>query len=232
MKDYMDLLVENTRFDKRKPIRQAIYESLRKSIISGIIPAGERLVEQTYAERLNISRTPVREALRMLEVEELVEYVPRVGAAIKRISKEDIIEIFEIRHNLEALAITEAMNSINKNEIREIYDLLSLTEKHNDEGNNEETIRLFGEFNSRIYETSKMIRLKGMINKLDEYFQRFRSFSMSTYDRRVQAIKEHRELLYMIGEKDKEQLNNILRRHLEHSRDAVIDRMKLEGVLK
>jgi ATP synthase F1 gamma subunit len=77
-------------------------------------------VEKEYADRLNISRTPVREALRMLEMEELVEYVPRVGVTVKRISKEDVLEIFKIRHHLEVLAATEAMDNITEEEIKDI----------------------------------------------------------------------------------------------------------------
>lgn len=226
MIDYINLLVRNTNLNQNKPIREMVYESLRKTIISGIIPSGERLVEKTYAEQLNISRTPVREALRILEMEDLVENVPRVGVIIKSISVKDAIEIFEIRHSLEVLALTKAMSSISEEEVNRISELIDLTEKKNEEGNVEEVMRLFGEFNLRIYEASRMNRLNGMISKLDEYIQRFRAISMSSYDRRVQAIKEHREILQRVVEKDKEQIDYVIRRHLSHSLDVVINGIK------
>jgi DNA-binding GntR family transcriptional regulator len=224
--DYMNVVVENTNFNQSKPIRQVVYESLRKTIISGIIPVGERIVEKAYAERLNISRTPVREALRMLETEELVEYLPKVGVIIKRISIEDVIEIFEVRYNLEVLAITEAMNKITENEIKKINELMDLTKLENAKGNTEEVIRLFAEFNLIIYEASRMKRLNVMVSKLNEYIERFRVISMSSFDRREQAIKEHREILQIIVEKDKEQIDSILKKHLEHSLEVVIDEIK------
>jgi DNA-binding GntR family transcriptional regulator len=224
--DYMDVLVKSTNFNQNLPIRQIVYESLRKTIISGIIPVGERIIEKEYAERLNISRTPVREALRMLEIEELVEYIPRIGVVIKRISSEDVIEIFKIRHNLEILAITTAMDHITEEQIKYIEELSNLAEQLNKDGKAEEVIDLFGEFNSKMYEASGMKRLNGMISRLNEYLHRFRNISMADYERREQAIKEHREILKAVVEKNKDDINDIIKRHLSNSLEVVIDEIK------
>jgi DNA-binding GntR family transcriptional regulator len=226
MMDYMEELVKRTVFSQSKPIRESVYESLRKTIISGIIPVGERIVEKEYAERLNISRTPVREALRMLEMEELVENVPRVGIVVKRISVDDVIEIYKIRNNLEVLASITAMENITEEEIKEIEDLLDLTEQKNREGDIEEVMRLFAVFNSKIYEASKMKRLAGMISKLNEYLQRFRNISISENERREKALREHREILSAIVEKDKENIDEIIRKHLDFSMDIVLSEIK------
>jgi DNA-binding GntR family transcriptional regulator len=230
MMDYIDVLVKSTNFNQNIPIRQIVYESLRKTIISGIIPLGERIVEKEYAERLNISRTPVREALRMLEMEELVEYVPRVGVVIKRISSEDVIEIFKIRHNLEVLAATTAMDNITKEQIIEIEELSNLAERQNKEGKVEEVIELFGEFNLKMYEASGMKRLNGMISRLNEYLHRFRHISMADYKKREQAIKEHREILKAVVEKNKEGIDNIIKKHLENSIEVVIEEIRKHEV--
>lgn len=226
MIDYMDVLVNSTNFNQNKPIREVVYESLRKIIISGIIPVGERIIEKEYADRLNISRTPVREALRMLEVEELVENVPRVGVVIKKISVEDVIEIYKIRQNLEVLASVTAMENITADEIKRIEELLDLTEQKNREGDVKEVIRLFGEFNSRIYEASRMKRLAGMISKLNEYLQRFRNISIAEDARREKALREHREILKAIVEKNKEGIDVIIKNHLDYSLDIVMAEIK------
>lgn len=226
MIDYMDELIKNTNFNQSKPIRDVVYESLRKTIISGVIPVGERIVEKEYAERLNISRTPVREALRRLELEELVEYLPRTGVVVKRISIEDVIEIYKIRHNLEVLATTSAMENITEQEIREIEELLDLTEKKNKEGNVEEVVKLFGVFNSKIYEASRMKRLASMISKLNEYLQRFRNISIAENERREKALREHREILKAIKEKNKENIDDIIKRHLDYSLEIVMAEIK------
>jgi DNA-binding GntR family transcriptional regulator len=226
MTNYMDEFVENTSFHQNKPIREVVYESLRKTIISGKIPVGERIIEKEYAERLNISRTPVREALRALEIEELVEYVPRVGVIVKRITMEDVLEIYKIRQHLEVLAALSAMDNITKNEIEDIEDLLTLTENKNQEGDVEEVIRLFGVFNQKIYEASRMKRLTSMISKLNEYLQRFRNISISDNARRESALKDHREILKAISEKDKASIEAIIKDHLEDSLKVVVSEIR------
>ncbi|MFL0269014.1 GntR family transcriptional regulator [Candidatus Clostridium radicumherbarum] len=224
--DYIDKLVESTDFSQNKPISDVVYESLRKTIISGIIPVGERIIEKEYAERLNISRTPIREALRRLEMEELVEYLPRKGVVVKKISTEDVIEIYKIRHSLEVLAAINAMDNITLEEINEIEKLLDLTEEQNRAGKVEEVIKLFGEFNTRIYRASRMKRLESMISRLNEYLQRFRNISISENERREEGIKEHREILKAIIEKDKEGIEFIIKKHLEYSLIIVTSEIK------
>ena len=87
------------------PIREIAYEVLKHAIITGEIPAGERIVETDYAERLHISRTPLREALRKLERDGLVEYVLRRGVVVRAFTMEDVDEIYTIRNALEMLTL-------------------------------------------------------------------------------------------------------------------------------
>ncbi|WPC41237.1 GntR family transcriptional regulator [Clostridium sp. JS66] len=228
MTDYMDEFVKNTNFNQNKPIREIVYEGLRKTIISGVVPVGERIIEKEYAGRLNISRTPVREALRKLEEEELVESVHRIGVVVKRISKEDVIEVYKIRHSLEVLATTTAMENITPKELEELEALLNLTEQKNREGDVKEVIRLFGEFNSLIYKASKMKRLASMISKLNDYIGKFRDISITDDERREKALVEHRQILKTISEKNAEGIDKIIERHLHISLDIVYSTMKDE----
>jgi DNA-binding GntR family transcriptional regulator len=93
----------------------------------------------------------------------------------------------------------------------------------NKEGNRgEEVIDLFGEFNSKIYEASGMKRLNGMISRLNEYLHRFRHISMADYEKREQAIKEHREILKAIVEKNRDGIDDIIEKHLKSSLEVVI----------
>ncbi len=222
MAGYMDEFVKNTNFHTNRPIREVVYESLRNTIISGIIPVGERIVEKEYSERLNISRTPVREALRMLEMEELVEYIPKVGVIVKRITLEDVYEIYKIRHQLEVLAAISAMENITEAEIKELQELLKLTEQKNEEGDVDEVIRLFEVFNQKVYEASRMKRLTSMISKLKEYLQRFRNISISNNYRRELAIADHKKILKAIIEKNKTDIGDIIKEHLDASLQIVL----------
>lgn len=228
MTDYIDEFVKNTNFNQNKPIREIVYEGLRKTIISGVIPVGERIVEKEYAQKLNISRTPVREALRKLEEEELVESVHRIGVVVKRISKEDVIEVYKIRHSLEVLATITAMEHITKKEMEELEALLDLTEQKNREGDVKEVIRLFGEFNSLIYKASRMKRLASMITKLNDYIGKFRDISITDDERRKKALVEHREILKAISQKNAKDIDRIIEKHLNISLDIVYSTMKDE----
>lgn len=228
MIDYIDEFVKNTNFNQNKSIKEIVYEGIRKTIMSGVVPVGGRIIEKEYAERLNTSRTPVREALKKLEEEELVEYIPRVGVVVKRISAEDILEVYKIRQHLEVLATVTAAENITKKEIQEIEELLDLTEAKNEEGDIEEVIRLFGEFNIKIYEASRMKRLTGMLSKLNDYIEKFRDISIGDKERREMALTEHREILKAIVDKNIFIIEKIVKKHLDVSLDIVYATMNNE----
>jgi DNA-binding GntR family transcriptional regulator len=228
MIDYIDEFVKNTNFNQNKSIKEIVYEGLRKTIMSGVVPVGTRIIEKEYAERLNTSRTPVREALKKLEEEELVEYIPRVGVVVKRISAEDILEVYKIRQHLEVLATVTAAENITKKEIQEIEELLDLTEAKNEEGDVDEVIRLFGKFNIKIYEASRMKRLTSMLSKLNDYIEKFRDISIADNERREMALIEHREILKAIVDKNTSTIEKIVKKHLDVSLDIVYATMNNE----
>lgn len=222
MKNWMDEFVKNTDLSQNRPLREVVYESLRKTLIEYSIPVGERFIEKEYSERLNISRTPVREALKQLEEEGLVEYVHRSGVIISKITKDDVIEIYKIRESLELLILTTAMENITPEEIEDIENLLDYTEKVNNEGKTEEVIELFETFNTHIYKASKMKRLPYLIASLNLYLKKFRNISIENEERRLNGIKEHRLMLKSIIEKDVDLAKNVIEKHLKQSVDVVL----------
>ena len=116
--------------DKRdlRPTRDIVFDLLRKAILNGKLISGERIMETSIAQELNISRTPVREAFRKLEAEGLIEYYPKKGSIVKGITKDDIIEIYEMREVLEGLATRLACKYIKDDEIRDLKDTLKQME--------------------------------------------------------------------------------------------------------
>ncbi len=151
---------------------------------------------------------------------------------VKKITVEEVIEIYKIRANLEVLAAEEAMENITPEEIKKIQDLLDLTEEMNNQGNVKEVVRLFAEFNAQIYEASRMKRLVTMISKLSEYLKRFRDISMSENKRREKGLKEHREILNAIVEKNHKDIDEIIKRHLQFSMEIVINEIRAQGIDK
>ncbi len=110
--------------DSYRPLRDVVVDNLRQAIVSGQFPAGMRLMELQLAEKMGVSRTPVREAIRKMELEGLVVMIPRRGAYVADISIKDINEVYEIRTALDVLAAGLAAERIDDDEIREMKELL------------------------------------------------------------------------------------------------------------
>ena len=222
MKNWMDEFVANTDLSQNRPIKEVVYESLKKTLIEGKIPIGERFIEKEYSDRLNISRTPVRESLKQLESEGLVKYIPRTGVVVNRITREDVIEIYKIRSSLEFLVATEAMKYIQQSDADKIYKLLDETEIANKENNIEEVIRLFSVYNTVLYELSHMKILPTIISNLNNYLHKFRKISIEDKVRRENAIIEHRNIIKAILNKDRDLAEVIIKKHLYDSLDVVL----------
>ena len=222
MKNWMDEFVANTDLSQNRPIKEVVYESLKKTLIESKIPIGERFIEKEYSDRLNISRTPVRESLKQLELEGLVKYIPRTGVVVNRITREDVIEIYKIRSSLEFLVATEAMKYIQQSDADKIYKLLDETEIANKENNIEEVIRLFSVYNTELYELSQMKILPTIISNLNNYLHKFRKISIEDKVRRENAIIEHRNIIKAILNKDRDLAEVIIKKHLYDSLDVVL----------
>jgi len=205
-----------------KPIRDIIHETLRNAILDGKIRPGERIVEKEYADRFEISRTPVREAIRKLEIEGLVEYIPRKGVVAKEIDAMDIMEIYLIRRNLESLAIKYVIQNITPAQIRELEDIIFETEEAEQKGDIDSVFQLSKEFNKRLLKAGRMPRLTALINSLQESNERIRRISMSHEERRTGAVKEHKAILQTIKEKDLKKAETLITGHLKKSEETVL----------
>ena len=171
---------------------------------------------------MNISRTPVRESLKQLELEGLVKYIPRTGVVVNKITREDVIEIYKIRSSLEFLVATEAMKYIQESDADKIYKLLDETEIAHKENNIDEVIHLFSVYNTELYELSQMKILPNIISNLNNYLHKFRKISIEDKVRRENAIIEHRNIIKAILNKDRDLAEVIIKKHLYDSLDVVL----------
>lgn len=207
---------------KNKPIREQVYEQLKELIIKGEITPGERIIELEYAEKFNISRTPIREAIRMLELEGLVEVSSKGGVIVKKITKEDIKEIYKIRIALEGIIIEEIIEKDVKN-LCELEELLKTTKEIMDmDSSSKELINLFAKFNSIFYGLSNFKKVVEMINNINLYLIRFRMISLMDIERRKIAFQEHVDLIEYIKNKNLEGALKINRKHLEDSMNFLL----------
>lgn len=222
MGDYINLIFKNVDLNKPQSLNEIVYEGVKKVIINGEIPIGERINEKELASRLNISRTPVREAIKRLKAEQLVEYIPRYGVIVKKISPEDVEEIYKIRYRLDSLASLEAMKHMTEVEYQQFYRLLEETEQLLKEGNMEKTIHLFSVFNEKIYKESKLLRLESIVFDLREYLKRFRDISLNDRLRCEKALEEHYKIIQLMEKGETKMLEKVLKDHLEYSKKFIL----------
>ena len=151
--------LEPIRLDSYQPLREVVCETLRDAVRRGVLKPGERLMEIQLAEELGVSRTPVREAIRKLEMEGYVIMMPRRGTYIADLSIRDINEVFEIRTSLESLASGLAAERITEDELEKLQRLLVEIGAHIKSGDMESIVRTDTEFHDLLYQASRNSRL-------------------------------------------------------------------------
>lgn len=212
------------KIEKSKSMRELVYEELKKMIIEGDIPAGERIVETEYASKFQISRTPIREAIRMLELEGFVEVQAKGGVIVKTITRSDIEEIYRIRIALESIIIEEVIRKANSKDIRRLTRLMEDTEEVMEEYEEEKEIfELFSEFNKLLYDIAKLKRVEEMITNIKLYLSKFRKIAVENDERRKIAFDDHKKIVEAIKNKDFKLALEVNRLHLERSVDFILN---------
>ena len=210
------------KLDSYKPLREVVSETLRDAIVNGVLQPGERLMEIQLAEELGVSRTPVREAIRKLELEGFVVMVPRRGTYVADLSLKDINEVFEIRTALDVLAAGLAAERITDEELEEMERLLVYIGEYIDSENMDKIIEADGQFHDLLYKASRNDRLVGIINNLREQFTRFRSISIAYPGRLKNTWEEHRRLLEAIAQRNADLAMQIAREHMENAEHTLL----------
>ena len=211
-----------------RPIREIAYEVLKHAIVTGEIPAGERIVETDYAERLHISRTPLREALRKLERDGLVEYVLRRGVVVRAFTIEDVDEIYTIRNALEILTLPAIIERATPEHIAALRAKLHEMDKVMATDDIEKLSPMARAFHSEMTRISGKNRILRVIESQDEFINRFSAMAIRQEDRRVQAHEEHYKLVEYIEKRDLEHLEALTRKHIERSKENCLAALELQ----
>lgn len=219
----MDRRLPPVRLDSYKPLREVVSEALREAIVRGDLKPGERLMEIQLADELGVSRTPVREAIRRLEMEGFLVMVPRRGTYVADLSIKDISEVFEIRTSLDVLAAGIAVERITEEELEELERLLVQISEYIDMGDMEKVVEADGQFHDVLYRACRNDRLVGIINNLREQFTRFRAVSINYPGRLKNTLEEHRRLVEAIAARDAETAQRYAREHLENAEQTLLN---------
>jgi len=225
MNETVDKVIGSIDLSQNKPLNEIVYEGIRSAIIKGLIPVGERINEKEYASRMNISRTPIRDSLRRVEKEGLVEYIPRYGVVVKKISVANAEEIYQIRKSLDVLATKNAMKLMKEEDFNEMERLLKETDQANEQNDINKVVHYFSEFNEMIYRFSQMPLLESIVLRLREYLMRFRDISLSGEQRRQKALDEHWLIFNMMKSQQYEEIVPVIEEHLDYSKKFVIAEM-------
>ena len=213
-------------FNDYKPLRDVIFDTIRKAITTGELKPGERLMEVTLAKKMGVSRTPVREAIRRLEIEGLVKMTPRKGAYVANLTIKDIIDVLEIRASLDSLATALSAQRATQNDIRELKQIHNQFEKVVKAENLQGSIKRDVEFHEVIYRSSGNEKLIQISNNLREQFHRFRVMFLKDMVSPKELIKEHFNILESIEKKDSKLSAKYAKIHVENQKKVIINAFK------
>ena len=213
----------NVTMNEYLPLRDVVFNTLRQAILRGELKPGERLMEIQLANKLGVSRTPIREALRKLELEGLVNMVPRKGAEVADITEKSLRDVLEVRKALEELSVQLACEKITEEEIEE---LKRVAERFKDTLNDQDVTKIAEAdvaFHDVIYTATDNQKLSLLLNNLREQMYRYRVEYLKKEEAYPQLIAEHEELIDNISKRNKEEATRIMCEHIDNQVATVIN---------
>ena len=221
MKDFMQ---EN--MDEFLPLREVVFKTLRQSILTGELKPGERLMEIHLAEKLGVSRTPIREAIRKLELEGLVTMIPRRGAEVAKISEKNLKDVLEVRTCLDSLAVRLACQRITDEQIDDLKkacdDFVLATKTGEATAITKADVKL----HDVIVRATGNERLQQMINTLSEQMYRYRLEYIKDADKRQILVVEHDYILKAIRSRHVAEAKKAIREHIDNQEITVSKNIK------
>lgn len=200
--------------DDNYSLSSRVFHTIRENILSGKYVTEEELKEKTIGEELGVSRTPVREALRQLELEGLVTIIPNKGAYVVGISQKDIRDIYEIRSRLEGLCASWAAVNITKEQLDELEENIYLSDFHSAKGNSEQVVELDNKFHEILYNASASKELRHVLLDFHHYVQRVRKITLAVPERAIDSNKEHRKIVEALKAHDAAQAEKLANVHM------------------
>ena len=215
-----------------RPIRDIAYERLKHAIITGEITPGSRIVETVYAEQLHISRTPLREALRKLERDGLVEYELRRGVIVRAFTLNDIEEIFTIRNAMMMLILPSIVDLATPKDVDRLNSILAEMDVAQDKQDCTALATYNRLFHGTLEHISDKRRILSVIDSQEEYIIRFSAVTIASIVRRSHAHQEHHQMADLLKAHDLEGLKELMHHHLEESKETCLKAIRNNGFNK
>lgn len=194
-----------------------VFARLQNDILEGKYKPGDSLKELKLSYQLGVSRTPIREAIRQLELEGLVKAIPNRGAVVIGLSRDDIKDICTIRTLVEGLASKRAASNITAEEIEELEEIIQLEEFYTARNDSEHLIKLDSRFHEILFRASKSLPLKQTLSTFHQYLQRARCASYRIPGRAQKSLEEHKAILEAIKSRDGEKAEKLTTEHVRNA---------------
>ena len=208
------------------PLRDVVFNTLRRAILRGELKPGERLMEIQLANKLGVSRTPIREAIRKLELEGLVLMIPRKGAEVAEITEKNLRDVLEVRCALEELAVQLACDRIDEEGIRELHAAADRFRGRLDSDDITRIAEADEAFHDVIFKATGNDRLIQLLNNLREQMYRYRIEYLKKKECYPQLLEEHATIIRSIEEHDKDSATRITGQHINNQVDTVVGTLK------
>ncbi len=198
-------------------LRGRVFRQLRENILSGVYKENDELREINIGKELGVSRTPVREALRQLELEGLVTIIPNKGAYVTGITQKDVRDIYKVRGVLEGMCARWATKHITEEQIEKLEEIVMLAKFHLEKKgaqNAAQVSELDGKFHKVLYEACDSRILEHVLSDFHKYVQTARRMSVKTKDRAEKSVEEHKRILDAIKSRDGELAEKLASRHI------------------
>lgn len=203
-------------------LRGRVFHKLREDILNGRYKEHEELKEVAIGEEMGVSRTPVREAFRQLELEGLIQIVPNKGAYVTGITAKDVKDIYMIRSSLEGMCARLATEHITKEQLEEIEENVYLASYHASRGHMEQMAELDNRFHHILYEACDSKMLENLLQDFHQYVIRIRKKTLSTKERGIASNEEHRQIMEAIKEGNPDEAERLATCHMINAYDNMV----------
>ena len=203
-------------------LRGRVFHKLREDILNGKYKENEELKEVAIGEELGVSRTPVREAFRQLELEGLIQIVPNKGAYVTGITAKDVKDIYMIRSSLEGMCARLATEHITPEQLEELEENVYLASFHASKGHMEQMAELDNRFHHILYEACDSKMLEKLLQDFHQYVMRIRKKTLSTKERGIASNEEHRQIMEAIKSGKPEEAEKLATQHMVNAYDNIV----------
>lgn len=206
----------------RRSLAFQVYHTMLQGIVDGVFSPGERLIETDLTRRLDVSRTPLREALNRLSSEGFLRRLKGGGYEIVVYTRKEVEDIYDVRRVLEKHLIDLVIGSITEEEIDELHDLVERAQYHAERGTTERLGRLSDQFHHLLHRASRNDRLARILLDLERHASLFRIQALKGEDVRAAFVEDHREIVAAIACRDTARARAIMDRHVRRTCEALL----------